>query len=314
MATTTVERGAGRAAATQRRNRHAQTTPLPPKGAIEKPTANGADHPRYGTMTLPELRKTAHDLGIPGALRLTKGKALNALLEHERQAAKINAGTAEQPTTKRKRTTPLQKPVKKAASAAVGVSEGGSRSEAKANDFETVAASLGWSTARETSEDDRLTVVAKRGDETIGIEWMGGVFQPPCVYSLGGRTIQLRNASAAKQRMAMKPEAAAQEAERVVERHHNAVERKAAPRRRALKLDLETMTDIEVLEALEGHGITWLNEISGQEESARVPIRREIKRPTNKPRISEGPRGRTITFTSNTGFRTVLLKNIVAVR
>jgi hypothetical protein len=306
MTTTTVRRGAGRATATAKTNRHSQRTPLPAKGSIETPVES--DNAKYGAMTLPEIRKAALDAGIPGAMRLTKGKALNALLEHERTSKEIAAHG--------KRTTvPLQrKPAKKAASKPVAASGGQSKSEPKAAEFEAVATSLGWSTTREAQSDDRLTVVATRGDERIGIEWMAGVFQPPCIYSMAGRTIQLRNASAAKQRMAMEPEKATEESARVVNRKYNAVERKAAPRRRKLNLDFGTMLDEEVLDSLQGKKITWLNAISGAEEAARVPLRSENRKPSNKTKIHEGPRGREVWFVDSNGFRHVLLSAIVAVR
>jgi hypothetical protein len=306
MTTTTVRRGAGRATANARTNKHSQRTPLPPKGAIETPVES--DNPKYGAMTLAEIRKAALDAGIPGAMRLTKGKALNALLEHERTSKEI--------AEHGKRTTvPLQrKPARKASSKPVAATDGTSRSDPKAKDFETVAASLGWATAREAQPDDRLTVVATRGDERIGIEWMAGVFQPPCIYSLAGRTIQLRNASAAKQRMAMDPEKASEEATRVVNRQYNAVERKAAPRRRKLNLDFGTMLDEEVIDALQGKKITWINNISKNEESSRIPLNKEVRKLANRAKIHEGPRGREIWFIDNSGFRHVLLSAIVAVR
>lgn len=307
--TATVARGAGRASATQRRNRHAQTTPLPPKGSIETPV-NDSTHPRYGTMTLPELRKVALEAGIPGAMRLTKGKALNALLEHERQSQEI--------ATHGKRTTvppkARQKPVKKAPSVAAKATDGASRSEPKATDFEAAATNLGWSTKREAREGDVIVVVASRGDESIGIEWAAGVFQPPCVYNYGGRAIQLRNASAAKQRMAMKPEEAAEETDRVVTRKVNATVRSTAPRRRKMELQLDALLDDDLIEALQGKTITWVNAISKEEESARVPLRSETRKPTNKTRINEGPRGREIWFVTSAGFRHVLVNAIVAVR
>lgn len=266
----------------------------------------------YGSKTVAELRELAREAGIPGAARLTKGKALNALLEKQRESQAIAHGNGNGKGPAKKAAP--QKRATKAASVAAPASGTQSRSEAKAADFEAAAASLGWKTARRSDDDDRLTVVATRNGEQIAIEWMAGVFQPPCVYQMEGRTIQLRNASAAKQRMGMEPEKAAEEATRVVNRKYNAVERKAAPRRRQLNIDLEKMLDDEVLESLQGKRITWLNAISQSEESARVPHRSETRKPANKTRVHEGPRGREIWFVEPNGFKHVLLASIVAIR
>jgi hypothetical protein len=373
--TTTVRKGAGRPAATEKSNRHAQRTPLPPKaGAVQdakdvitevveknqtigaemasrKPQAkrNAQDRrlaagaireapveelpsAKYGMMTVVELRKIAGGLLVKGARSMKKGDLLTAILEAETAAAK--AQTPERVVrAEAKVTQALTKDTKAAAIDAAFdafhafgspqdaevtkelAQDTTSKSGAKAQTFLAEAARLGWdSSGYDIRPGDRASLTVKRGSESIDIEWLAGVFQgDTCYYHHVGRTaIKLRNASAAKMRMAIPPAQADQEAQKVTA--HKSVRPKAgkAPSTMRSLPFTEASLDQEVLDALYGKEITWTNRISGEPQTERVPGL--ARKPSHAPRISDGPDGRVINFVGSAGFTTVLLSQITRVR
>lgn len=350
--TTTVKRGAGRPAATEKSNRHAQRTPLPPKaGTVQAAKdaireANVAalveelPSAKYGMMTVAELRKVATGLLVKGARSMKKGELLNAILEAETAAAKAQTP----PAVKRaeaKVTAALKKDPK-----AVAIDEAfapttpeakaqqeklaerlDSKSGAKATAFVMEAMRLGWTGSSSVADgEDRVKVTAKRGDESIDIEWRAGVFQgDTCYYHHVGRTaIKLRNASAAKQRMAIPPAKAAEEAQKVTAHKSASPKAGKAPSANRKLPFTEASLDQEVLDALYGKEITWTNRISGADETARVPRPAEDvrladgtpgrKRQGHPPTITEGPKGRVVNFVGSAGFKSVLLSQINRVR
>jgi len=200
-----------------------------------------------------------------------------------------------------------------------------SKSGVKAEAFIQRAMDLGWKAEATLHQGDSVTVIVTRGEEQITIGWIGGVFQDNCSYAHNGRTpIKLRNASAAKQRMAVPPATADQEAAKVTA--HKAVKAKAAKApsvQRRLPFT-EASLDQEVLDAVYGKRITWLNSISELSEEDRVPALAEstrlpdgsrgTKKQHHAPRITEGPRGRVLEFVGANGFRAVALAQITRVR
>jgi hypothetical protein len=195
----------------------------------------------------------------------------------------------------------------------------------KATAFAAEALRLDWKAEAVLTAGDLVTVTATRGEEVIVIQWAGGVFQDNCSYRHNGRTpIKLRNASAAKQRMAVPPATADQEAAKVTA--HKAVKAKAsrpASGQRRLPFT-EASLDQEVLDAVYGKRITWTNSISELAEEDRVPALAEstrladgsrgTKKQHHAPRITEGPRGRVLEFVGANGFRAVALAQITRVR
>lgn len=212
------------------------------------------------------------------------------------------------------------------------------KSVAKAERFVQEASDLGWVYVK---GDSAATVYAQtpgifgvtvaRGGESIIIEWDRGVFQgDTCYYSHSARTpIKLRNASHAKKVMAI-PAATADEEARKVSAHKvtRPIRKSAAEatteRRMALPFDPGTALDQEILDALYGRRISWTNEISGAIEEERVPplaatVRLADGSPgtakqSHAPRIRPGKSGRSIEFVCGTGFRSVRVSSIVAVR
>lgn len=188
------------------------------------------------------------------------------------------------------------------------------KSYAKAYAFGQDVLAAGWAYEMTPAEgEDRVSLIARRGSvEAIEIEWNGGVFVgDTCHYSHAGRSaIKLRNASHAKQKMAVPPAEAAQEAAKVAAHKSVRAARKnpaeaTTAGRKALAFDVETASDEEVLAAVQGKKISWTNEVSGGIEDAYV---------VGKSSIQPGKSGRSIRFTSMTGFRSVRVSSIIAVR
>jgi hypothetical protein len=190
----------------------------------------------------------------------------------------------------------------------------GTKSEAKVAAFAADAASLGWDLDAPVTDGELTSVTVRRGEETIDLAWEGGVFLHPCLYSLKGHTIQMRNAAAAKQRMGMDPEKAEEETDRVLTRKTNAAARRTESPRQQLPFDPELATDEEVLATLQGRMIYWTNGTSGADESDRVPLVKEVGNRANRPKIHEGPHGRILTFPGRSGCRSVLVSKIVMVK
>lgn len=280
----------------------------------------------YGKMTVTELREVAEQFSINLPRRATKEQIRTAILEWERQAMKSAKEAPPAKKTAPKKDKPLPVP-QQAPSTKDGLTAGkiisklgGSKSEVKAASFITAADSLGWKLDGTRSEGDHTEVTVKRGPESIHIGWVGGVFiYDECLYSNAGRgTIKLRNASAAKKRMAMSPDEASEEASRIQNHHHREPSDdggKDSPvkRQRRPKFN-EGMRDDEILDAVYGRRITFVNRISGEEDHDYVPRPQEVRRVSNRPRIEESRSGRVLTFTGSSGYRSVLVQSIVAVK
>jgi hypothetical protein len=327
--TTTVKRGAGRPAATEKSNRHAQRTPLPPKpGTVQgaKDAIAEATGPRYGEMTVAELRKVASGLLVKGARSMNKGALLNAILEGEAAEAKLRTQASSKRAeakvdaalrpTKTEAAIDAAFPLADEEPEAVATQTLGSKSERKAEAYVQAARKLGWAETIAYADGDRITVTTKRGQESIDIEWVAGVFQgDTCFYHHNGRTaIKLRNASAAKHRMAIPPAQADQEAQKVTA--HKSVRPKAgkAPSATRSLPFTGASLDQDVLDAICGKEITWTNRISGEPETERVPQAHAGSNLKRQPRITEGPDGRVIHFVGAAGFKSVLLSQITRVR
>lgn len=303
---TIVPKGANRASAAAKSKKHAQRTPLPPRaGQVE----DAKEVLSYGEMTRPQLIEEAKRMGLEPPASAPKGKVLEAILQKQRSdRAAAREKLEEAPAKKQKAPT-------KGSSATVQQTEAQTKSEVKAEGFRQTAIELGWKVSARTDDGERTELTVKRGEEAIDIAWVDGVFQYPCLYSHLGSTIQLRNASAAKQRMAIDPEKASEERSRVVTRHHNAESRKTGgARSKRLPFDPDLATDEEILSALSGRRIVWTNGISGVDHSDTVLPDNRVRMRANRARIEEGPRGRVLHFVGDEGFHSVLIVKIISVR
>jgi hypothetical protein len=371
--TTTVKKGAGRPAAAEKTNRHAQRTALPPQAgssgaqAIDAASCEGGEEAHFahletngecpwdhasdkvvaearaivpdpapekpmGERTVAELRKVASKLLVPGARAMKRGELLTAILEAEKAQASPRAQkTAAQVFEVAEKSAPATPPRigRKSAKAAPEVVcekpqapkapaevVGASKSQAKADAFVEAAAALGWAEkVRSAPDQNPYGVIVGRGNERIAISWRDGVFVgEECYHSHPARSPRkVINASAAKKIMAI-PAAVADEEARKVTAHKAARPRKdrsaetTTERRKALPFDPETASDEEVIHAVSGRNVSWTNEISGSIQDAYV------KGSIDEISIQPGKSGRSIRFTSMTGFTSVRVSSIVSVR
>lgn len=285
-----------------------------------------------GERTVAELRKVASELLIPGARSMRRGDLLNSILEAEKAKASTAERLAGKDTVaevfaaaeKSKPATPARAPKQRPARTPepepectgdlnVPVTEAQGKSMAKAEAFLKAAAELGWSErARSAPEQETYGVIVGREEERITISWRAGVFVgEECYHSHPGRSPRkVINASAAKKIMAIPAAQAAEEAAKVSAhkltrpRRDRGATATTAPRK-ALPFDPETATDEEVLEAVSGKTITWTNGVSGQIDQDQVG---------SHATIQPGKSGRSIRFTSATGFRSVRVSSILSIR
>jgi hypothetical protein len=237
--------------------------------------------------------------------RETRSMARTKLLE-ERKAEKATA--AKVPT---QRASEESKPVEK--------SSEGTKSEAKAAAFIMSAKELGWDAKEQVTEGELTSVTVARGDERIEISWQAGVFVgETCLYYHPGRNaIKVHNASAAKKRMAMTPEASHAEASKVAAHRATRTPGSKPTERKPRALPFsETSLDQEVIDAVRGKTIVWTNSISGRQEEARVPADGERTKRGNVYEVSmkEGKAGRALSFTDSNGTHSVRVSSITEVR
>lgn len=118
------------------------------------------------------------------------------------------------------------------------------------------------------------TLHLARGDETMTIKWVNGGLEHPLTYSLSGvKEVKLRNVSAALKVIEGKPDYTKRTAA-------PRQERSSAPReiaKVALPFDIETATDSDIIKAVRGKQIVWLNEMAGEYERASVPPRKLVE-------------------------------------
>lgn len=155
----------------------------------------------------------------------------------------------------------------------------------------------------------RVTAIARRGAEVLTVVWDSGVFN----YELSGHLIEdrhtkIRNVSHGRQLAARPAAEASAELARVVS---NRSFRPAAPRtstaRGKLPFDPETSSDSDVLSAIQGRYVVWVNRISNLEEHALASKESRLWK------ITGDGATRTIQFTTETGFRAARLDQILRV-
>ena len=178
----------------------------------------------------------------------------------------------------------------------------------KASAFVVDAKGLGWDAVVVSSGDairsDHVTV--SRGEvEQITIEWQNECQVPPVLYTRpDGSVIKLNNASAARKKMAEAPPSAAVLAAKARTRASINGTKSTVPV--ALPFEPGLMTDEELAEAMRGTRITWVNAISGAEDTDSIP-------PDTKVRVTEGKSGRQLHFIGIMGARSVRVSSIIAI-
>ncbi len=139
-----------------------------------------------------------------------------------------------------------------------------------------------WTTEVSSREGEKTEVTATRGDESIKIHWLQGVFHNGNgIYTDPlGRTIVMRNASACLKQAEVSEEVALQKAQAKqagkrtrkgsgMGRPKNAPQAEEVPQEQ-LPFDPEESTAKEIITAVEGKKITWVNTVSGKVQSATV--------------------------------------------
>jgi len=284
--TTTASKGAGRARHSARTTKAAQRTPLPP---------------RDGSQNATPAEVEANAKARRAAVKSAPAKPAEATAP---VAAAKRGGKATQ-----------------AAKAAAAAIPEGTPGAAKATRIMEAAAASGW-TASLTVNGTTLRVHVERGSEAIGTTFVDGkldLSEMP-TYHDGDRSVKLKNVSAVlKQMTGEKPTA-----KPVTERRTRTPRPKASPETAALPFDPEASSDEEVLDAIRGRSIEWMNMISRNVEHAVVlasrTIRGKMGEPVERPvKIGIAPHPqrntRVVTFTDGeaTGTRSVALDRITRV-
>lgn len=260
--TTTASKHGLRAAATERRTRHAQRTPLPPRGGAEKVELPEYAE-QYGTMTQPELRRVLKKkFGVQSAPDCPKGKLLEVILKRERkerEEAQEVATIAKAQTLSRGKKAPW------------GSAPESSRSWPKAEACIKIALEQGWEATPELLDGDVCELTLRRGEETLWVSWTSGVLTttPMPTYTIADRTVKLRNASAVKQYATRAPEVGRKELEKVASNRFFK-RRPSEPARGKLPFDPETATEKEIIDALMGKAVAWHSRLREVPETAYV--------------------------------------------
>lgn len=149
----------------------------------------------------------------------------------------------------------------------------------KAEAFAEFAKSSGWDVEISHDAGDKTTVVAKRSDEQISISWKGEACLNETSYKNGSYERKLRNASAARQKMA---EDGSGKPPKVAPKPNGGSRRKAKPEpvKSVPKIPRrvpwsEEATDAEILKAVTGKVIVWRNVLAGRYEEARVMAKKD---------------------------------------
>lgn len=142
-----------------------------------------------------------------------------------------------------------------------------------------------------------------RGDEFLVMAWDGNRWDSTMsAWTFDGRTTRMPSMSDALRRIAGHPEDAAEpEARKKPERR---------PTMRSVPFALDDL-EVEILAAVAGRKLVWLNSLTGEEETASVMERGK------QTKLSESSSGRRIlTFcdSGGTGYRSVALDALIAVK
>lgn len=264
-----VKRGAGRAAHAARTNRHAQRTPIPRSG-----------------------------IEIEGARAVTEGAA--PARKRSGKAASVDA-----PAPEAHREASLKVTAEKAPQ---------TKSRAKAIAFRDDVAKLGWSAStghpQDGAEIDLVECLAERGEEYLYVSWKAGALQHPVTYTIHDQTIKMRNASQAKQYAARSIEEAEEKFTKAVSnRAFRKKEPSEKPQPHAIPFDAGLATNEEVVTALLGKSVAWVNRISNGVETAT------LGRDAKRVRVQEREGGERIVLfcCPSTGFRAFRLSSLVKV-
>ena len=190
----------------------------------------------------------------------------------------------------------------------------------KAEKFAALAAEKGWEPKIDGSEmvdNGRVDLTITRGEESISMWWMENSMTEGPIYRLNSYETRLRNASAAKKQLDQPP---------MVDK----VARRRKPREDDFVYDVDNIEvdqtylpfdsiespNKEVMLAIRGNTIQWVNSFGGFLQATHVP--RSKNRNLDLFKVTRNPEGRRIIHFigddgGETAFRSVYLDRIVRV-
>lgn len=337
MATTVVRKGANRASHAAKTRRHAQRTPLPPKGVTE--LLNTSLRPDAADAIAEELETQKAAKKTAAARKSGARKTTTAKTAEEKPAAK-KAPAAKKTTTRKaaepkapaaKKAAPAKKatPAKKAAPAKPAEKAADpllAKSMHKAQLDAEVARAAGWDVdvVQEDGPSKVIVVAVKRIEEakvteTVTVTYNGGFLdhaQRPLfiVRPDAGemRKVLLKNSSEFR-RQVTEPDD-----ERPISRKVKRPGRPAGSRKvredeaeESPRVDFAKLSDEEVLNALRGKRITWRNTAANVLMDGVIPARTTVKNffITTNPRTNE----RIVNFNdaNTTQYRSVYVHKIL---
>lgn len=169
----------------------------------------------------------------------------------------------------------------------------------------------GW-TAEVQVDGDYAELVARRGTEVIHLTWIKGVYQAGATYTIGDRTVQIRNLAEAR-RWALR---SAEEAEQVFSKvvSNRAFRRREVPEEEQGRTKLPFTLDAPektVLDALAGRKVRWHNRYSSQPE---VAVLDTDPRRLRMQEMGDGERVVLFCSPGHGGFRAFRLSALLAVK
>lgn len=191
---------------------------------------------------------------------------------------------------------------------------GSERSAKKAQALQAVAEETGWTVTLSSHADspERVDLVAQRENEALHQAWLNGVWQyESSTYTIADRTTRPRNAAGATKLLTRSAEVAQAELTKVsTNTFFRRKPSEDAPRKhRPLPFGIAA-PDEDVIAALEGKKVKWINRLSQQAEEAFVTPRGKF---TRLVQIGDE---RVFQFCEHRGqgFRAFRLSDIVRVR
>lgn len=183
----------------------------------------------------------------------------------------------------------------------------------KAGAFAAEAEAHGWKVERTVSSNAKI-VTATRGIETITATWIDNKSARPLGEHRIGDSYAEKFMHVTVAKKLLSAEAVVEAPVRKVSERKIGV--KAGPVRRRVPFDPATASDKEVLAAVKGRKLVWVNSISGEHEEARVPVNGKATRLDIDRLLGEEPEHRTLTFVDADrigGYRSLVLSALVRV-
>ena len=211
-------------------------------------------------------------------------------------------------------------------------------SQQKADAFQKEAENNGWTVECSFGDGpDHVIVDCRRGDEHINIFWIQNTLTETPKYTLAGTTTSLHNKATATRQLSLKPNLEraykrstprrAQQGIGAVSDSSESAPADALPIvRHPLPFDLWESTDKEILKALRGNKIVYLNTILGYAQAVMIHKQLNMNllhfnivqagekpaRPTGQLLDPEGGRP-ILNFVTVEGFKSVAIEQILQV-